>query len=169
MSTATVITALATQYPTRKNWKRVVKYTNHATAIRVFKDSEGFEVTTFEGGHLEDEEGTRVTGVLVREGNLFPPTPPTLLEALKKAANQIKHCGDYCHLHWNAALGHAWMTMGDGDCGEDEGCPFTSMDEIKRLLTEAGAKAVFVEAECDPEVQEGWRFLGAFGKTVSWE
>jgi hypothetical protein len=54
--------------------------------------------------------------------------------------------------------------MGDGDC---DGDLLSSGEEIERLLKAAGAETVMVEAEVDPEEDEGFvRLEGVTGIVV---
>ncbi len=143
MSTETSVQAIVKVKPNSspKDWKRRLKYDIDGTFARVFENVKTNEwVTTYE---VYDE-------TFVKDGNMLPKTDPDIIKSLVKAANKIVHCGDYCHLYWNPIEKIAWMTMGDGDCGE----PFTEMDEIKDLLMNAGAKKVFVEAEHNPSIED---------------
>lgn len=146
MSTETSVQAILKANPNSspKDWKRRLKYDIDGTFARVFENIKTNEwVTTYE---VYDE-------TFVKDGNMLPKTDPDIIKSFVKAANKIVHCGDYCHLYWNPIEEIAWMTMGDGDCGE----PFTSANKIERLLLSAGAKQVFVEAEDGPSIRSYFR------------
>lgn len=92
-----------------------------------------------------------------------------IIDRLKAAAAQIKHCGDYCILSWNPNTRTVWLCMGDGDCPNEPEEHYSSMDEIKQLMTIDGVDHLIVEAEIDPpEDEEGWINLGRHGIEAPW-
>lgn len=74
------------------------------------------------------------------------------IEALKKSAAKIKHCGDYGHLFVNKSTNEVWWNCGDADGTDDT----TSLDDIEKMLKVSGVKKVHIEAECNPSDNKGF-------------
>lgn len=135
---------LAIHCPASKpsQWKRVSKAEYGQNVLRKFEN----KAYNLQASVLSTPNGVHVTS---------HPLTDNLTTALVTRGNTIKHCGDYCHMYYNAELREVWMVMGDGDCEE----PFTTMDDIKTLLMIPGINKVHVEAEYDPPLNKGWMRL----------
>jgi hypothetical protein len=95
---------------------------------------------------------------------MFDINPPGHFENIIRAANQIKHCGDYCRVFYRINDNHVYIVLGDGDMDPSRG--FTTYDEIVNLFKAEGIQHITIEAEIGPD-EEGWIFIPeAIGKAV---
>lgn len=156
MSTETSIKAIMDKFPdtSEKDWRRRAKYVFYKDEARVFENARTKQFcTVYDLGHA----------IVVKEGNLLPSTDPELMKRLIKAGNSIKHGPDYGSMFWNPTSLTVWMCMADGDCPsekydlDEESKMITSYEEVQRILMEAGAKTVLIEAEHSPDWQDAFR------------
>jgi len=102
--------------------------------------------------------------VVTRNDELVSVNPvgaQDIRQALVDAAKPIKHCGDYGELFYHPEKREVWVTMGDGDGDTEQG--YTDLDDIKTMLKLPGIRKVSVEAESDPNEDNGWEDLGRIG------
>ncbi len=151
MNTQDSVEAIMKVHPqtSSKDWKRRLKYIFYDDTARVFENVATKQFCTVYCLEFGD--------VVVKDGNLLPKTDPELMKRLIKAGNSIKHCGDYGQMFWNPLDMTVWMCMGDGDCPmeneedlDEEVKKLTSYEDVKKILLEAGAKTVLIEAEHSP-------------------
>lgn len=77
--------------------------------------------------------------------------------ALQRAAQDIRHCGDYGDLYWHPKTQTAHWTMADSD---GDGKEFHNSAQIKEILGKVkGVKKLQIGDEWSPKTEEGWQRL----------
>ena len=131
-------------------WRRVSKKNAPEGVIRLFAYTDGRQVNVLE----------TASEVIITEAGA-EPTTESIKSALKQAGKNIRHCGDYSHIYFNAKNKQVFWCGGDADGEVLDGR--TDLKEVKRLLKVPGVRSVQIEAECSPGEEDGWEDLGRCG------
>lgn len=135
----------------RKVWKRTRKIKDKTTGwqYRTFTNGETTVVITTDADDIHIE--TRPAGIA-------SPQDEAIMKRLIKAAEAIKHCGDYGQLYYHPDTKEAHWTAGDAD----------NPMGIDKILKIEGVRKVHVEAEYSPDTDDGWIYLGRHGQEGDW-